>query len=124
MSKTILVIDDEGQMRELLRQFLIRAGYEVHVAEDGVEGLKIFEEVDKIDAVITDLLMPNKEGLETIMELKAKDPNIRIVATSGGGQGGMLNFLPAAEQLGASASISKPFDRRELLDLLEKVLRD
>lgn len=122
MNETILVIDDEEQMRGLLRQILERGGYQVLVAEDGLQGMRVYED-NTVDVVITDLLMPNKEGLETIMEMKSKYPDVRIIAMSGGGRDGVLNFLPAAEKLGAMTTLAKPFGRKDILAAVEAALK-
>jgi len=117
----ILIIDDEEQMRGMLRQMLERAGYEVIDAADGKEGMKLFRR-EPADLIITDLLMPEKEGLETIMELRREFPGTKIIAISGGGREGILDFLPAARKLGACATLAKPFERQEMLDAVAKAL--
>ena len=118
---TILIIDDEEQMRGMLRKMLERAGYDVLEAMEGEAGLNLYKSA-QVDLVITDLLMPGREGLETIMAFKRENPAVRIIAISGGGRDGVLNFLPAAEKLGAAASLSKPFERQELLATIARVL--
>lgn len=81
----ILVIDDEPQVRAMLRQMLEREGYEVVEAEEGEEGMRRYRE-QPVDLVITDILMPQKEGIETIRALRRTNPGVKIIAISGGGR--------------------------------------
>jgi CheY-like chemotaxis protein len=117
----ILVIDDDRQARNVLKQILSRAGYDVVEAQDGAEGVRLFQ-ATPADLVITDILMPEKEGLETIQELRQSAPQVKIIAISGGGEKGNLNFLRIAEKLGAQQTIQKPFSRQTLLDAVAQVL--
>lgn len=120
--KNILVIDDEPEIREVLRAFLQRAGYIVHTASDGLEGVKVFSE-RSIDLVITDLLMPQQEGIETIMQIKTDHPNLPIIAISGGGRmAGTLDILQTAKLLGAARTFSKPFQPQELVEAVRNLL--
>jgi len=119
----ILVIDDEDQPRQMLQQALERAGYEVTTARDGSEGLQRFRAAPT-DLVITDILMPEKEGLETIMDLRREFPTVKIIAVSGGGRTGGLNFLDIAERLGAQRTLQKPFGLREMLAAVHELLQD
>jgi CheY-like chemotaxis protein len=104
----VLVIDDQAEIRSLLRETLEAAGYEVAVAGDGREGLEI-QRRRPADLVITDLFMPVKEGLETIQDLCQLSPRPKIIAMSGGG-GLRLDYLPSAQAFGADRVIGKPFD--------------
>jgi DNA-binding response OmpR family regulator len=117
----ILIIDDDRQARNLLKQILSRAGYDVVEAQDGVAGVHLFQAAP-VDLVITDILMPDKEGLETIQELRQSAPQVKIIAISGGGEKGNLNFLRIAEKLGAQRTMQKPFSRQTLLDAVAQVL--
>ena len=117
----ILVIDDEDQPRRMLREALEQAGYEVVEARDGQEGLQRYHAAPT-DLIITDILMPGKEGLETIMEFRRAVPGIKIIAFSGGGQMGNLTFLEVARRLGARRTFQKPFDLREILEAVREVL--
>jgi len=117
----ILVIDDESQIRGLLRKVLERAGYTVTEAADGVEGCKAYRQ-DRPDLVITDLTMPEKNGLETIKELMADNPKVRIIAISGGGQRFPEYFLDKAAAEGAMKMIIKPFKNDELLTAVSQTL--
>lgn len=111
---SILVIEDDDQTREMLRTLLERHDYEVTVAGDGDEGLRAFRS-RPTDVVLTDLLMPGKEGLETIRELIDQFVGVKIIAMSGGGRMGNLGYLAAAEKLGASRVLAKPIDIPKLL---------
>jgi CheY-like chemotaxis protein len=119
----ILIIDDDRQARNVLQQILTRTGYEVIEAPDGVEGVRLFRTTPS-DLVITDILMPEKEGLETIRELRQISPQVKIIAISGGGERGTLNFLHIAEKLGAQCTVRKPFSRQELVDTVTQILLD
>jgi CheY-like chemotaxis protein len=119
----ILVIDDDEQLRALLYEILDRAGFEVVEAANGVEGLKLYRS-QPADLVITDLIMPEKEGVETIMELRDQFPNARIIAISGGERAGGRNYLPIAARLGARRTVAKPFSRQEILDAVRETLAD
>ena len=112
MSK-ILVIDDDPQVRELLSRVLEREGYDTCVAADGAEGLDVARE-QRPDLVITDIFMPEREGLTTIMDLKRIRPGMGIIAISGGGHIARGDYLDAAVDMGADVGIPKPLD----LDLL------
>ena len=115
----ILVVDDDAAVRTLLSRLLTDTGYEVFEASDGHAGLKIAAE-RPVDVVITDLVMPEGEGLETIPKLRALHPQTRILAISGafGGQ-----YLKAAQLLGADYALAKPVDREELVGAIQDLLR-
>jgi CheY-like chemotaxis protein len=117
MTTKVLVIDDERDSRDTTSAALRAAGYDVVAAKNGDEGLsKVRADNSTFDLVITDILMPEKDGLETIAELKAEFPKVRIIAMTGGGlvvkSTGRL--LAAAEQIGADALLMKPFTTRAL----------
>ncbi len=84
-------------------------------------GLQLYRE-EPVDLIITDVFMPEKEGLETIRELRSEYPEVKIIAISGGGKNINLDFLPLAKQLGALRTLKKPFDRQEMLDAVQEVL--
>lgn len=112
----VLVIDDSPTVREMVRTALEPAGHEVLQAADGRVGVEV-QRVLSCDVVITDLIMPEKEGLETILELRREWPQLKIIAVSGGSA--VLNktdLLRAARSFGAAQTISKPFTARQLLD--------
>ena len=118
--KRILVIEDDDSVRKLIRRILEGAGYTVLEAPDGVQGVQTYRE-QRPDLVLTDIFMPGKEGLETILELGLLDPEVRIIAVSGGGNMGILNPLPMAAKLGALRTLSKTFSGKELVDLVEEI---
>jgi DNA-binding response OmpR family regulator len=117
----ILVIDDDEQIRRLLRQVMEWAGHEVLEAADGREGM-LKQRKHYADLVITDLIMPEQEGLETITLLKKEFPQVKIIAISGGGRISPDAYLPAAQELGADRVFSKPFDVRELATTVRELL--
>lgn len=117
----ILVIDDEDGVRAIVREMLERAGYEVLDAPEGGKGLELLRE-RPVDLVITDLFMPEKEGIATIRELRRNFPNVKIIAMSGGGRTRNLDILSDAKRLGAARTLTKPFDPQEMLAAVEEVL--
>jgi DNA-binding NtrC family response regulator len=117
----ILIIDDEIHILLMLKKMLERAGYEIDIASNGQEGLEIFRN-DPPDLVITDIIMPEKEGLETIREMKKEQPDIKILAMSGGGKISADNYLDTARIFGAAGVIEKPFNQSRLITLVGKVL--
>ena len=117
----ILVIDDEEPVRFTLRKILESENYEVTVAKDGVEGTALFT-AQPFPLVITDIFMPEKDGLQTIIDLKKDYPDTKIIAISGGGQMGLTQLLEAARQLGEDQVITKPFGTDEVLDCVKECL--
>jgi len=96
-------------------------GYDVTEASGGEEGIEMFHK-NPADLIITDIIMPDKEGIETIMELKKDFPGVRIIAISGGGRIGAEYYLDMAEQLGAVRTFAKPVDLKELLEAVREIL--
>jgi CheY-like chemotaxis protein len=119
--KRILVIDDDDQVRMLVRNMLERAGYEVASASDGDVGMQLMRQ-QPFDLVITDLYMPNKEGLETIVELKREFPHAQIIAISGGNPSAGMDYLEVAAKLGARKVLAKPIERETLLASVGELL--
>ncbi len=117
----ILIIDDDDQMRNMIRQILEDTGHEVLVAPDGRVGLDLFRQ-HPVDLIITDILMPEVDGLEIIQTLRRESPEIKIIAISGGGETGRLDYLPEAREFGAQHTFSKPFHHSELLEVVERLL--
>jgi len=117
----ILVIDDEEQIRQLLRIMLEKDGYGVIDAADGEDGLQLFRR-ERPDLVITDLIMPKKDGLSTIMELKQEFPAVKIIAVSGGGAIEPKRYLSLAQGLGALRVLYKPIMRDELITMVRQLL--
>ncbi len=116
---SILIIDDDDFVREMLRFMLEQAGYEVFEASDGEMGLNIYRE-RPMDLIITDLIMPEKEGIETIIEFKRDFPEVKIIAISGGGMIDSETYLNMAKKFGVQ-TLSKPIDRNELLETVRKL---
>ena len=117
----ILIVDDDSQVLAMLEQTLQKAGYDVLTAEDGNEGLRCARE-NKIDLIITDLVMPDKEGTEMIREIHKEFPDIKIIAMSGGGRIEPTTYLAMAKILGAHFTFTKPVDRQELLKAVRDLL--
>jgi DNA-binding response OmpR family regulator len=117
----ILVIDDELPLRQVLRSILERAGHTVFDAPDGRKGLALWRD-KPVDVVMTDIFMPEKDGIEVIMEMKKSAAKPKIIAMSGGGSRGRLDVVPGALMLGADRIILKPFDQQLLLSTVAEVI--
>jgi CheY-like chemotaxis protein len=117
---SILIVDDEPGIRELLSMILESAGHAVVAAEDGVAAPKVLA-AREIDVVITDLLMPERDGLEFITEIRAKYPKVKIIAMSGGGHIARDSYLRIARNFGAHFILEKPFSQAGVLGAIEKV---
>jgi YesN/AraC family two-component response regulator len=118
----ILIIDDEPQIRSMLKLMLERDGHEVAEAPDGIEGIRIYRQ-NPADLIITDLIMPNKDGIGMIIELKKEFPDVKIIAMSGGGLNKPDGYLKGAEKLGAACTLTKPIDRDEMLRAIKDVIK-
>jgi len=119
----ILVIDDEPEVREFLVTALERSGFSVSSAANGREGVHHCRR-NQIDLVITDLVMPEKEGLETIIELKREHPDLPVIAISGGARGDSQHYLSAAELCGAERVFDKPIAPDVLVAAVREILGD
>jgi len=117
----ILVIDDEPSVRDLLNSMLSDEGYEVMEAADGKLAMKLLQE-QPADLVITDLIMPEKEGIETIMDLRRDFPEVRIIAMSGGGIIEAKDYLGMARGMGAHRVFEKPFRVADMLNAVRELL--
>jgi DNA-binding NtrC family response regulator len=117
---TILIIDDEKPVRRLVRQALEGAGYEVVEARNGQEGLRLYR-LRPTDLVITDLLTPENDALESILILRREYPEAKIVAMTGGT--GESNFLDTATVLGAHRTLAKPFSLDQLLGTVRTMVQ-
>lgn len=113
MSKKICLIEDDELVRERIALQLSDLGHEVLQADDGEHGLKMIEH-DRPDVAIIDILMPGKDGLETITAIRRLRPDIRIIAVSGGGRVGPRIYLDLAKQVGADATLVKPLQADDL----------
>lgn len=118
---SILLVEDNSDLRAMLKSSLEKRRYMVIEASDGREALKKFKPL-LVDMVITDLLMPEQDGIGLIMELKKIKPEIRVIAISGGGKAGPANYLSIAETLGADAVFAKPFNLNQFLDKVAEIL--
>ncbi len=119
----ILVIDDDVLIRKLVAKTLARAGYEVAVAADGHEAERIYRS-EPADMIITDLFMPEKEGMEIIRELRHDFPEVKIIAISGAGSLGTVDYLEMARMIGAGRTLAKPFAPEDLLATVVELLQE
>ena len=113
----ILVIDDEFEVRKMLRKMLEKAGYEVTEARNGAVGINEYRK-DPADVVITDIIMPDKEGMETIRELKKEFPDVKIIAMTGGNE----MYLSTAKKFGVRGAFMKPLNQSKLLGAVKELL--
>jgi DNA-binding NarL/FixJ family response regulator len=117
---TVLIMDDCEMVAMALHDAVAEAGYDVLNAAEGEEGIKLCRE-NKVDVVITDILMPGKEGIETIFELRRDFPLIQIIAISGGGGGRAGDYLTIARQSGAAKTFTTPFRMNQMLEAIEEL---
>jgi len=120
--RRILVIDDEAGARQLLRRVLEREGYFVVEAKNGEEGIDLFR-ADPCDMIITDLVMPVKDGLKTIVDVREFAPTVPVLAISGGGTIAKERYLAAAGFIERVETLAKPFTREELVDAVQRMLK-
>jgi CheY-like chemotaxis protein len=113
----ILIVEDDADLREMLKSSLLKRKYIVHEASNGKDALLRFKPLIT-DMVITDLIMPDEDGLKVIMKVKGIKPSIKVIAISGGGKAGPGNYLNLAKALGADEIYPKPFS---IVDLLKKI---
>ncbi len=116
----VLVIDDDEGVRAILHRMLERARYEVFVAVDGQDAERWLK-AQTFDVVITDILMPGKEGIETIVDLRRHHASTKIIAISGGGKGGSDHYLRTAKDFGAHRTFAKPFECDEILAAIKEL---
>jgi CheY-like chemotaxis protein len=119
---SILLVDDDEPFRAMLSEVLTRAGYQVQEAANGQQALNLYKSQPS-DLVITDLVMPDKEGLELIMEFKRLHSEAKIIAISGGGRRGSQGVLKMAAAFGAQQVLAKPFSHKEILEAVSQVLK-
>ncbi len=117
----ILIVDDEAPIRLLIAQVLAARGYDVKTAENGAEAIQMANH-EVFHLIMTDLIMPGQDGIETILALRAKHPKTRIIAMSGGFHGGKQSYLPLAGKIGACQTLAKPFGITTLMDAVEGAL--
>lgn len=118
--KNILIIEDDSAIQRMLKRTLEREGYSVTVAANGRLGVRSFGS-QPFDVVITDLIMPEMEGIETIISLKKDRPDVKIIAMSGGGINSPAEYLDIARQLGAAKTLAKPLHRAVLLEAVAEL---
>ena len=121
--KRILVIDDEITILVMLRRLLTKGGYEVMEAANGKIAADLLRD-NPADLIITDLIMPDQEGLETIIEFRRDYPAMPIIAMSGGGSVGPSTYLDIAKKLGARRTFTKPFHPADLLAAVHEILKE
>ena len=117
----ILIIDDDVQVQDMLRETLEQEGYETVTAANGKDGTDLYRQ-NPFDLVITDLIMPEKEGISTIKELKQEFPDVKIIAISGGGKIGPDEYLHMAKFLGAKYTFTKPVEHKTLLEAVRELI--
>ena len=127
----IIVIDDEEDIRDVLREVLERAGFDVETASNSDDGLELLRD-HGADLVITDIIMPGKDGVDTVYDIRMEFPNTRIIVISGGGNVTPMEYEPiaikttaylaSASAAGADVTLTKPFDRGELLDAVKELV--
>jgi len=118
----ILVIDDDPSIRNILYDILREDGHEVSLAENGNRGIELINQIP-FDLVITDLIMPEKEGVETIIEIRNSSPGLSIIAVSGGGRICSQDYLSLAGKLGADMTMSKPFTPGQIKSAVDELLK-
>ena len=118
--ETIVIADDDALTRSAYKAVLQRAGYTVRVAQDGEEATRLVEQ-GGVSLLILDILMPRKEGLETLLEMKNRFPALVIIAISAGGHRGDTDFLSRARKFGADGVLRKPFAPKTLLQLMDEL---
>ncbi len=118
----ILVIDDDPMVRTTLRQILAKGGHDVIEAVNGKQGLQLFR-AHGPDLVITDIIMPEKEGIETIMEIRGDNPTAKIIAISGGGRTRNMDYLEIARTVGAESVLAKPFSIKDVIQQVNLSLK-
>ncbi|MBW7850550.1 MAG: response regulator [Rhodospirillales bacterium] len=115
------MIEDEIPLRTALRRALEGAGHDVLEAGDGVEASLVAAR-EPVDVVLTDLIMPNRDGIETILWLRRRHPGIKVIAMSGGGRTQNLDFLAVARDIGVAQTLAKPFRKSALLDAVDAAI--
>jgi CheY-like chemotaxis protein len=119
----VLIVEDDKELREMLKMSLLRRNYTVLEAENGKAAITHFKPL-LTDLVITDLIMPEEDGLKVVIKLRELKPSIKIIAISGGGKVGPGSYLNLAKALGADAIYSKPFSINDLISKIEQLLEN
>jgi DNA-binding NtrC family response regulator len=119
----VLIIDDNEMIREALSEMLSQAGYSILEAEDGKSAIQLTS-LEPVDLIITDLFMPEIDGLEVIQHVRRQHPRVKIIAMSGGGSRGLVELLSVAQKMGAHKIFMKPFEWDEILGAIEELLAE
>ena len=117
----VMIIDDDNQMRSLLREAFLLAGIEAETAADGTEAMRILQS-QSFKVVVTDIVMPDMDGFEMIFEMKKNHPGTAIIAISGGGRLNATDYLESARTFGAAAVFQKPLNRKALIAKVQELL--
>ncbi|WP_031484394.1 response regulator [Maridesulfovibrio frigidus] len=117
----ILVVDDDPISRQILRAMLEKEGHIISEAEDGIKALNNYDK-DVIDIVITDIFMPEKEGVQTVRELMKENPDVKIIAVSGGSSSANYDSLDWVKMFGVKYTFTKPFNSKEIVAAIEELL--
>lgn len=117
----ILIVEDDKELREMLKLSLLRSNFTVLEAENGKDAIVHFKPL-LTDLVVTDLIMPEEDGLKVVIKLRELKPSIKIIAISGGGKVGPASYLNLAKALGADAIYTKPFSINDLIAKIEELL--
>jgi CheY-like chemotaxis protein len=120
MSARILVVDDDENICRVVQRMLSAAGYDVDVANNGQDALSKL--TPEVNLVLSDVLMPEMDGIEMIMRLRKEAPDAKIISMSGGGIQDKVHVLEIAQRLGAERTLSKPFSREDLIGTVQEVL--
>lgn len=119
--QTVLIIEDDHNILLMIKRMLEPFGFDIKLASNGQEGLDLFQKLD-VDLVITDIIMPEKEGLEIIREMRRARPDLKIIAMSGGGKLSADNYLETAKIFGAASIMEKPFTRKQIVSAVQDIL--
>ncbi|OEU65264.1 MAG: response regulator receiver protein [Desulfovibrio sp. S3730MH75] len=117
----ILVVDDDPISRQILRAMLEKEGHTISEAEDGVKAINNYDK-DRIDLVITDIFMPEKEGVQTVRELMKENPDVKIIAVSGGSSSANYDSLDWVKMFGVKHTFTKPFNSKEIIAAIDELL--
>ena len=118
---SVLIVDDNADMRSFVKIVLERAGFEAQVAADGERALDL-QRAHAVDVLITDIFMPERDGIELIGQFKSEFPQVKIIAMSGGGQISRRDYLPLAADIGADLVLRKPFGADTVLSMLQDLV--
>lgn len=118
---TVLIIEDDHNILLMIKRMLESFGFDIKLASNGLEGLEFFRKFD-VDLVITDIIMPEKEGLEIIREMRRERPELKIIAMSGGGKLSASNYLETAKIFGAASILEKPFTKKQMVEAVQDSL--